>query len=281
MTIKGEVAFTTGLVFARDGKYLLAGEVGPAGQHPGMVAVYDAASGMLKRNITDFRKPVNSLAFNVDGSILGTGGHDGLVRLWQYPAIALNASQPDYWSQQDVDGATVVAFSPDNRTLARLGDDGIKLYNLVLPGDAVPGRLACACAMAPLPKPNGYTCAVFGKDSKTLYTGSVDGMIKLWDTESGQLTGAFKGHSGAISAGLSIPLSTSLPPPAATIRSASGPLTSCCTRAISPDTRAPSGPRLSARAASASCRPAPTGPYVYGMSPRAKRCTRSRATPPP
>ncbi|HWY86038.1 MAG TPA: hypothetical protein VNX28_04905, partial [Gemmataceae bacterium] len=61
VTIKGEGAFTTSLVFARDGKYLLAGEVGSAGQQPGLVAVYDAASGILKRNITDFRKPVHSL----------------------------------------------------------------------------------------------------------------------------------------------------------------------------------------------------------------------------
>ena len=199
VTIKGEGAFTTSLVFARDGKHLLAGEAGTTALQPGMVTVYETASGKPKRAITDFRKAVHCVAFNASGSILGVGVGDGLVRLWQYPALVDNLSQPDYWSQQDADGATVVAFSPDNRTLARLGDDGIKLYNLVLPGTPFqvgsPRR-----AIAPLPKPNGYTCAVFGRDSKTLYTGTADGMINLWDAETGQLTGAFKAHGGEVRA---------------------------------------------------------------------------------
>ena len=62
---------------------------------------------------------------------------DGSVRLWQFPAFVNNATQPDYWAQQDPGGSTTaIAFSPDNRTLARLGPDGIKLYNLVQIGRA-------------------------------------------------------------------------------------------------------------------------------------------------
>lgn len=200
LTLKGQGIYTTSLAYARDGKYLFAGQAGAVGdkQSPGMLTIYEAATGNVKRNITDFNSRVQSVALNHDGSILGAGVGDGLVRLWQYPVVAENVNQPEYWSQQDPNGATyAVAFSPDNRTLARVGGDGVKLYNLVLPG--APFQVGAPRRHIPQPPvPNRYTCAVFSKDSRVLFTGSADGLIKLWDVESGQLTATFKGHNGEI-----------------------------------------------------------------------------------
>ncbi len=200
VTIKSEGAYTTSLVFSRDGKYLLASHAGAQGQTPGIVAAYEVSTGNLKRSIGNFSSLVHSVTLNFDGSIVGAGVGDGLVRLWQYPNIVDNPDQPEYWSQQDPNGATYfVAFSPDNRTLAKVGADGIKLYNLFLPGS--PFQVGSPRRTIPqLQGPNRYTCAVFSKDSKTLFTGSIDGMIKLWDTETGQLTGTFKGHNGEVKA---------------------------------------------------------------------------------
>lgn len=205
VTIKGQGVYTTSLVFSKDGKHIIASHAGAAGMNPGMVCIYEAATGNLKRNISDFRLLVNSVAFNNDGTILGAGVGDGSVKLWQYPNVIDN--QPEYWAQQDPTGATfLVVFSPDNRTLVRLGpgNDGNKLYNLVLPGQ--PFQVGSARRTIPQPPPltgpgaplNRYTCAVFSKDSKSLFTGSVDGFIKVWDVESGQLTGTFKGHNGEV-----------------------------------------------------------------------------------
>jgi len=158
-TIKGQGVYTPSLVFSRDGKHIIASHAGAPGMNPGMVSVYEAANGNLKRSINDFRLLVHSVAFNHDGSILGAGVGDGLMRLYQYPQMAEN--QPEYWSQQDPNGATyAVAFSPDNRTLARIGGDGIKLYNLVLPGSPFQVGAPRRHIVQPQP-PNRYTCAVF------------------------------------------------------------------------------------------------------------------------
>ncbi|MCI0378952.1 MAG: hypothetical protein L0215_15195 [Gemmataceae bacterium] len=194
--IKGQGVYTTALAFTRDGKYIVAGHAGPAGMNPGMVCIYDAKTGDLKRSINDFRLLVHSVAFNHDGTILGAGVGDGLVRLWEYPKVVDN--QPEYWAQQDPNGATYyLAFSPDNRTLARVGADGIKLYNLVLPG--APFQVGAPRRHIPQPQaPNKYTCAVFSKDNKTLFTGAADGIIRIYDAETAQLTGNFKGHNAEI-----------------------------------------------------------------------------------
>lgn len=200
VNIKGEGVYATSLVFARDGKYLIAGHAGTPGQTPGLLAIYETANGNLKRAITDFRATVMSVALNVDGSILAAGVGDGQLRLWKYPAVVEDPTKPEYWSRQDPNGATYqVAFSPDNRTLARIGADGIQLYNVAIEGS--PFQYSSPRRTIPQPPPpNRYLCAVFSKDSKSLFTGSVDGLVKMWDSETGQQTGAFKGHGGEVKA---------------------------------------------------------------------------------
>ncbi|MBI3409423.1 MAG: hypothetical protein HY040_13865 [Planctomycetes bacterium] len=197
-TFKGQGAYVTGLVFSKDGKYLVSSQAGAQGQNPGMVVIYEAANGNVKRSINDFRLLVQSIAFNHDGTILGAGVGDGLVKLWDFAKML--DGQPEYWGQQDPNGATYfVAFSPDNRTLARIGADGIKLYNLLLPG--APFQVGSPRRHVPAPGPgNRYTCAAFSKDSRTLFTGSTDGLIKIWNADSLEQTGVYKGHTAEIKA---------------------------------------------------------------------------------
>lgn len=197
-TLKGEGEYVTGLAFSKDGKYLVTSQAGQAGKNPGLVCIYETATGNLKRKIDDFRLMVHHVAFNHDGTILGVGDGTGLTRLYQFPNVAENAAQPEYWSQADQNGATYhLSFSQDNRTLVRIGADGIKFYNLVLPGApfqvSAPRRHILALA-----SPHRYTCAVFNRDGRVLYTGSTDGIIRVWDVETGQVTGTFKGHNSEI-----------------------------------------------------------------------------------
>lgn len=195
-SLSGQGVYTTALAYSKDGKYLVASQAGAAGQNPGMVVIYDSANGTVKRSLTDFRLLVQSLAFNHDGTILGAGVGDGIVKLWEFAKML--DGQPEYWSHQDPTGATYfVAFSPDNRTLARLGSDGIKLYNLILPGAQFQVGSPRRHVKPPAPSIR-YTCAAFSKDSKTLFTGSSDGLVKIWDAESMEQTGTYKGHTAEI-----------------------------------------------------------------------------------
>ena len=133
--IKGQGAYSTSLAWSRDGKYLVVGQAGGPGNSPGLMCIYDAATGELKRMVSDFRVPVGYVTFNNDNTILSAGVDDGQVRHWEFPKAAENPNHPEYWAQQDPSGPVHhLAFSPDNQTLARSGADGIKIYSVNVPG---------------------------------------------------------------------------------------------------------------------------------------------------
>jgi WD40 repeat protein len=203
-TLPDEDAYSKALLWSRDGKYIIvaqAGLRGAQGASPGLVCIYEAATGKLKRRIGDFRLPVNHVAINADETILSAGGGDGQIRHWEFPKVAEHPSQPEYWAQQDASGNAThhVAFSPDNRTLTRTGADGIKIYNVNLPG--APFSVSTPRRIIPPPAPGTrYTCSVYSKDNKTLFAGGTDGIIRLFDPDTGQIVGTFKGHQGEIRA---------------------------------------------------------------------------------
>jgi WD40 repeat protein len=45
---------------------------------------------------------------------------------------------------------------------------------------------------------NVVSSVAFTPDGRTILTGSWDGTVKLWDVETGKVTGTFKGHSGPV-----------------------------------------------------------------------------------
>jgi WD40 repeat protein len=203
-SLPDEVTYSKALLWSRDGKYIIAAQAGLRGaQGPsgGVVSIYEAATGALKRRIADFRLPVNHVTLNADETIMSAGGGDGQIRHWEFPKVAEHPSQPEYWAQQDPSGNAThhVAFSPDNRTLARTGADGIKIYNVNLPG--APFSVSTPRRIIPPPAPGiRYTCSIYSKDNKTLFVGGTDGVIRLFDPDTGQLVGTFKGHNAEIRA---------------------------------------------------------------------------------
>ena len=194
-TIKGKGTYVTSLTYSPDGKYVVASNDDRA------VRLYETANGNLKREIVDFRLIVLKVAFNPAGNILGIGVGDGSIHLYEYPKMVENLSQPFYWAKQDLSGTATknLVFSPDSRTMVRCGDEGLKLYNTPLPGEGLQVNNHRLLISRPNDKAK-FNCAIFSRDGKTLFTGGQDGIIRLWNPETGQPTGTFKGHNGEIKA---------------------------------------------------------------------------------
>jgi WD40 repeat protein len=124
---------------------------------------------------------LEALAFHPYGRLLAvgaidhlaTGGHDGLVAIWNHHECRLVATL--------LGGATALAFSSDGRRLA-VASLGAKvlLYNVVdwqLAGEIV-GHL------------DAVTCLAYAPYGRLLATGSDDRSVRLWDSQSGLQRGA-------------------------------------------------------------------------------------------
>jgi WD40 repeat protein len=80
----------TSLAFAPDGKTLAAAIADPPGRdhEPGLVVLFDAASGKRRLTLTGHTNAVLSVAFSPDGKLLASGSLDRTVRLWDVTAEA-------------------------------------------------------------------------------------------------------------------------------------------------------------------------------------------------
>ncbi len=189
--------FVSSVVLSKDAKHVITGQINVPGNPSNGLFVHETATGKLVRDVRDFTNRVGTLSFNPEGNILATGDDNGSVRLFQYPSFVDNINQPAYWAQQDPTGATYqLGFSPDGKTLVRVGPLGVKLYATPLAGApfavGAPRRNLLA---------NGARCAVYSKDGKTVFTGGFDGNIQFWDPEAEQKIGEFKNaHASPVNA---------------------------------------------------------------------------------
>ncbi len=190
----------TALALSKDGKHLFTGQQKVPGNSPTGLFVYETATGKPVRDVRDFLDRISAITLSHDGTLLATGDDKGNMRLWQYPSFVENVNQPAFWAQQDLNGATYhLAFSPDDKTLARCSATAVKLYTTPTPGAPFQAGAARA-TISGITYPARYACSVFSKDGKTLYVGTTQGDIQFFDADNvAQKAGEYKSaHSGPI-----------------------------------------------------------------------------------
>jgi WD40 repeat protein len=114
---------TMALAFSRDGALLAS-----VGFPEHRVRLWDLKTGRVCRSFEGHARPVNSIAFSPDGSLLATAGNDGMLGLWTVATGRRRASlngQAMY--------LRTVAFALDGQLLALAtgDDDDVRLWDVV------------------------------------------------------------------------------------------------------------------------------------------------------
>ncbi len=126
------------------------------------------------------------VVFSPDGSILGSFGIDGTVRLWDL------ATGSEFASFQHAPNTMALAFRPDGQVVASGGADArIRLWDIES-GEAVAVLGEGSWGV-------GWGGLAWSGDGSMIAAGYRDGSIRLWDVESTSEIAVLRGHQDDVS----------------------------------------------------------------------------------
>ncbi|MGH9846115.1 MAG: WD40 repeat domain-containing protein [Blastocatellia bacterium] len=182
------------LAFSPDGKWFVSGG------GDGMIKIWDARTGALKRTLNGHSLEVTSVVISPDGKRLAsaTGGvhwrdksappasgepvHE--LKLWE-----VETGKPLRTLTGFKKGISAIVFSPDGRTVAGGGDDkSVRFWNAETgePERELKGASA------------SITCLAFAPDGRSLAAGALDKQIRVWDAQTGALKQTLSGHENNV-----------------------------------------------------------------------------------
>jgi len=159
--------------------------------------VLDGSTGELLTRFKTRRDEsgIEAVALSPDGTRVLSGGRDCVLRLWD----ASTGEQIGRFQEQTETNINCVAFSPDGRYAAS-GSHGLQAKSTLMLWDAAMRALVRSFRHSPEERPPGVSAIVFSPDGSRIVSAGVDGMIRLWDVETGELVRTLEGHTDWVEA---------------------------------------------------------------------------------
>jgi len=199
-------AFDAYVAFSPDGRTLATGIRGDNPAAPGVLKLWDVATGVQQAAMTGHASGISAVAFSPDGRTVATGGLDNTVRVWDVETRALRSTLRGHrsWVVETVfspDGKTLASSAAVDRTLgATLDSDEIRLW------DVETGQERGVLRFQNLDRTDIYALA-FSPDGNGLVTGSshmdrdsgqLTGRLTLWDLATGETELIYRDRVGPI-----------------------------------------------------------------------------------
>jgi WD40 repeat protein len=136
------------------------------------VRIWDIESKKLLFDLKSHKDEVNVLKFNPDGKLLASGGADKTLIIWNAGDGTIIKSKESSGTIRDV------AFSQDGSFIISCGDDSIIQVSSV-PDLNLIKTISCQQA--------GIRSIALSRDGRYLITGSSNGIISLWNFQTGEI----------------------------------------------------------------------------------------------
>ncbi|RIK37084.1 MAG: hypothetical protein DCC55_25315 [Chloroflexi bacterium] len=150
--------------------------------------IWEMPSGRLRHVLQEHTGMVRYVAFHPNGRLLATASDDTTVCLWD--AVEGRVCQT---LQGHTHAVINTQFTLDGKTLISVSDDQtVRVWSV----DAATGMYQPAHVLpASVYKHN---CVALSPDSITLVSGGMDGVVRLWDLQTGQVRHTLHGHTNLI-----------------------------------------------------------------------------------
>ena len=151
------------------------------------ILICDAKTGEEHHLLPSPKNEVLSVAYSPDGNIIASGKADNTIQLWR-GWNSYRGSHDKHILKGHTGSVTSVVFSPDGKILASGSKDGtIRLWEVVCEESreyrSREQGLVSISHQSTL-EHSGVTSVVFSPDGKILASGSKDGTIRLWESET-------------------------------------------------------------------------------------------------
>ena len=191
-TVNTQTQKVASTVYAPDGK-----TIATARKRDNTVYFWDTATGKAKGTLERVgRGSIQSFVYAPDGNTIATAGGwtDNVVQLWDAQTGNHKTALTGHTKQ-----VNSVAYSPDGNTIASGSTDGtVRLWE-VATGKRKPILNHTNWFNFLFPSLNVPVGSIaYSPDGNTVAAGSMDGKVRLWDTQTPKLKATLTGHTGPV-----------------------------------------------------------------------------------